>query len=261
MPNYTPAQIIYYAWTGTPKPLVYHTGDAKGNRIDKEVDFLGPEEHPHFDAAASGVCNICGQPLNGGVPVKKVLGNSYMDWPLHKEPEATHICEACAFCLMMRPEGRIALFRYPLVAEADGLHLCNRAELREWLIHPPEPPFVMLMPTSQKKHLFAKARVSWSRESFFCNLEEQVVPVDATIEDTILTIEALRGLGINKSMIQSGTVPTPFFRAHGMDGAEWAIATMIDLHSREAFRLALEVAQKMDEEEAKCFMDSKRQTK
>ena len=253
----TPASMIYNGFRKKyPESFLYHTKNGKGEEVTKEVYFADPLQNKFYQPTAEGRCNLCGEPLkDGGIPVKKLLGASYMDWAIHKAPEEKYLCTACAFCLGMNPEGRIALFRYPVVAAGEDLYLCNRAEMREFLLHPPDPPFVMILPTSQKKHLFAKAKISYRREQFFCNLEERIIPVSKEIEQIIKTIEALRGLGINKNMILEKVIPTPFFRQFGIEIVEKVLNKMEQMGRNEMFPLAMEVAQKMSEEEAKCYMD------
>lgn len=253
----TPASMIYSGFRKKyPEPFLYHTKNGKGEEVTKEVYFADPLQNKFYQPTAEGRCNLCGESLkDGGIPVKKLLGASYMDWAIHKAPEEEYLCTACAFCLGMNPEGRIALFRYPIVAAGEDLHLCNRAEMREFLLHPPDPPFVMILPTSQKKHLFAKAKISYSRERFFCNLEERTIKVSGEIQRLVKTIEALRGLGINKNMILEKVIPTPFFRQFGIEIVEKVLNKMEQMGRNEMFPLAMEVAQKMSEEEARCYMD------
>lgn len=248
--------MIYNAWLDTGKPIVYKTTDTKGNAKYKEVVFADPRMNKHYDTEYDGPCNLCGEHTKGGIPANKMFSSSYMDWPIHKSKESTHVCEACAFCIGMNPVGRIALFRYPIVAE-KVLHLCNRKQLRNFLLEPPEPPFVMIMPTSQKKHLFSKSKVSYSKDKYFCNLEEIPVPVNGDIARIIKTIEALRGIGFRKSDIGSIKIPWTVMKAIGMEGAGRMIATMSDIKNSEMFSLALEVSQKMNEEEARCYLDLK----
>lgn len=256
----TPQKIIYDAWNNTEKPIVYETVDAKGNSKTKEIDFAVPKENKDYDAEYDGLCNLCGQPTHGGVPIKSVFSSSYMDWAIHKSPESTHICDACMFCVGMNPNGRVALFRYPVVAEKT-LHLCNKKQFRNYLLNPPEPPFVMILPTSQKKHLFAKSKISHSREHYFCNLEEITVSVDDGIKNILETIEALRGIGFRSTDIASARVPGNIMRIMNVTDAERMIGIMQDIRKNEMFNLALEAAQKMNEEEARCYLGLKPITK
>ena len=256
----TAQSIIYNAWKNTEKPVIYETIDTKGNVKQKEVDFAVPENNAFYDPDYDGECNLCGEHTHGGTPIKKMFSSNYMDWAIHKKCEATHICNACSFCIGMNPNGRIALFRYPIVAEKT-LHLCNKRQFRDFLLNPPEPPFVMILPTSQKKHLFAKSKVSYSKENFFCNVEEITIPVDKSITDVIMTIEALRGIGIKRSDIESGRLPCGILKIASVSESEKILETVENVRNNQLFMLAIEVAQKMNEEEARCYLDLKPKTK
>ena len=258
----TPQKIIYSAWKNTPKPIMYETSDVKGNKIIKEVNFAIPEENKDYNEEYNGLCNLCGQEAHGGIPIKKMFSSNYMDWPIHKEPEATHICKACAFCIGMNPVGRIVLFRYPLVADKT-LHLCNRKQFREYLLNPPKTPFVMILPTSQKKHLFAKSKVSYSKENYFCNLEEITVPVNIGIKQIMTDIEALRGAGFTKDDISSVRIPGNVIKKYNQETYDYEnlLAKMENLRKSEMFMLALEVSQKMEEGKSICYLGLTPKTK
>lgn len=158
----TQSELIYNAWLNTKKPIIYTIKDEL-----KEIEFANPEKNKFFDLNFKGICNVCGNNItDGGIPVKKFFSAKYMDYGIHKRPSSTHICKSCAFCLGMNPNGRITLFRYPLVANLENMFLCNRKMFRDFLINPPEPPFIMLFPISQKKHLFSKSKISFSNENF-----------------------------------------------------------------------------------------------
>lgn len=255
MNNIAPSDLIYEAWKNTSKPIIYITSDTKGNQISKEIDFAIPEENPSYDLSYNGLCNLCGQETHEGIPIKKMFSSKYMDWPIHKEPEATHICKSCSFCIGMNPIGRIALFRYPVVADKT-LHICNRKQFREYLLNPPEPPFIMIFPTSQKKHLFAKSKVSYSQDNYFCNLEEITIPVNKKIKQIMSDIEALRGVGFTKDNITMARIPGNIIKKYSLDTYDYErlIKRMEKLAESEMFSLSLEVSQKMEEEKAACYL-------
>lgn len=256
----TPQNIIYNAWKNTEKPIIYETTDMKGNVKKKELNFADPEKNTFYDHSYKGECNLCGEHTNGGTPIKKIFSSNYMDWAIHKNCEGTHICNACSFCIGMNPNGRIALFRYPIVAEKT-LHVCSKRQLRDFILNPPEPPFVMILPTSQKKHLFAKARVSFSKENFFCNVEEITISVDKSITDVIMAIEALRGVGIKRSEIESGKLSRGILKIASVSESEQILEKIEKVKNNKMFMLAIEVAQKMDEEEARCYLGLKQKMK
>lgn len=258
----TSSEIIYNSWLNTPHPLSYETADAKGNKLTKNVSFADPLQLNGYDDNCEGECNLCGQHFKGGIPVKKLLGSSYMDWAIHKNPAGTHICKSCAFCAAMNPEGRIALFRYAIIADGKALHLYNRAQMRDALINPPEPPFVAIVPVSQKKHLFGKSKISYSRDDFFCNLEEQTVLVNhAKFVDLIGKIEALRGVGVVKTDIEAGRIGGVFIKNYDAQSQERALEVIEECRRTEMFQLALFLAQKKEEVEAICYLGFKPKTK
>ena len=97
----TPSKIIYSGFRKkSPEPFLYHTKNAKGEIVTKEVHFADPMKNKFYQPEAEGRCNLCGETLkDGGIPVKKMLGSTYMDWAIHKAPEEKYLCTACAFCL------------------------------------------------------------------------------------------------------------------------------------------------------------------
>lgn len=64
----TPTELIYWAWTNTPRPIIYHTSDGKGNPIKAECNFLDPLKHKKYDTNWKGHCLICGAESQGGIP-------------------------------------------------------------------------------------------------------------------------------------------------------------------------------------------------
>lgn len=251
----TPQQLIYEAWKNTKKPLFFERSDAKGNIERKEINFAIPEENEFYNPEYKGICNLCGEPMKEGIPVKKVFSGNYMDWSIHKKAGETHICKYCLFCLGMNIEGRIALFRYPIVAEEEELHLCNRKQFRDFLLNPPEPPFLMILPTSQKKHLFSKSKVSYSKKQYFCNLEEITFSVNDKIRKLVETIEALRGIGCKKEDIAAGSISGNVIKDYEVYSLEKLIAIIEEIRKNPMFPLAIEVAQKAEKEKAICYLD------
>jgi CRISPR type IV-associated protein Csf1 len=257
----TPTELIYRAWIYTPKPIIYKTSDAKGNPIETECNFVDPRAHKNYDRKWSGRCLICGAASLGGIPSKHMLGDSYTDWSRHKAPESTHICDGCAFTMLLNMDSRrCGLLRYSFVADRQ-LHICNRADLRDYIINPPDPPFVMVCAVSQKKHLAIKSVISYRRDNFFCMYEEEPIFVDrATAEDDIRFCEALRGIGCTKEEIEKGIIRYDKIKNYGIKAAEKLEAEFKRRLRPRQFALCLHVAQKMNEEEAICYLGLTRKT-
>jgi len=261
--NVTQTQLIYEAWGNTPRPIIYNTSDGSGSAVKTVCNFVDPATHGDYNAAWCGKCLICGAESHGGITALKMLGGNYTDWHLHKESGSDHICAACSFTMLLNMESnRCSLFRYSFVSE-KMLHLCNRAEMRDWLINPPEPPFVMVVAVSQKKHLAIKSRVSYSRDIYFCNFEEECVQVNRGMAtDIIHTCEALRGIGFTKDEISRGTIRydkiSRFKLADCYDRINNLLRPAMEMR---IFALCLFVAQKMDEEESIRYLGLTQKTK
>lgn len=89
---------------------------------------------------------------------------------------------------------------------AEGLHVCPvRGEWRQWLVEPPDAPFVVLLPESAQKHIVFLARVSTSRYRYWLQLEEDTVLVDRADMAAVMELfERLLALGFTRDEIVSG---------------------------------------------------------
>jgi CRISPR type IV-associated protein Csf1 len=258
----TPTQLIYEAWRNTTRPIIYNTSDGKGNDLKTICEFSDPILHEDYDPTWSGMCLICGAESRGGIPSKKMLGSNYTDWSRHKSPESDHICPACAFTMLLNTESsRCTLYRYSFIA-AEQLHICNRAEMRDWIINPPEPPFVMAVAVSQKKHLAIKSRVSYNRDTYFCMLEEECIQVNRHLAKDIINIcEALRGIGFTKDEIAKGTIRYDKIKDFKSDCYDKINHLLRPCMGMRVFALCLHVSQKKNEEDAVCYLGLTPRTK
>lgn len=251
----TATEIIYRAWMNTETPLLYETANEKGERFIAKINLLDPKNHKAYDAQVTGTCCICAKEFNGGFASKDILSSSYTDWHIHRAPDSVTVCESCAFTLMLNiAEGRAGLCRYSFVA-GETLKICNRADLRDAIIAPPPPPFVMVCAISQKKHLAIKARISYGRENYFCMMEEQCVSVNRQLaKDMINIIAALRGIGMTKDEIGKGVIRYDKIKGYRTDAYDKINHLLQPCRTERQFALCLHVAQKMNEEDAICYL-------
>lgn len=258
----TATELILMAYERTQLPIEYHTRDENGQDKTTRPVFVEPRDTPHFDPEVDGECIVCGAHFCGGISGTKFFSSSYTDGSIHKNPTGTHVCRACAWCMSSNAEAsRTSLCRYSFVASGDGLKLCNRAELRDELFCPPEPPFVAVASVSQKKHLATKAAVSYSRERFYCMLEEERISVELSeFCEEIEFIEALRGVGATKDEIRQCVFRYDNFKKWGWEKSEEFVARAFRYSQKRMFGLALFVAQKKEEEEARCILGLKQTT-
>ena len=252
----SPTQLIYAAWKNTPRPIIYNTSDGKGNAIKAECNFIDPAENPDYETAWQGNCTICGASTVGGIANKKMFSGHYCDWGIHKAQQSDHVCAGCAFTMLLNMQShRCGLLRYSFLA-SDTLKICNRAQVRDYIINPPTPPFVMVVAVSQKKHLAIKSRMSYDRENYFCMLEEECIQVNRQqAEDTIKVCEALRGIGMTKDEICKGIIRFDKIKDFKLDAFDKINHALRPCMGSRLFDLCLFVAQKMTEEEAICYLD------
>lgn len=83
--------------------------------------------------------------------------------------------------------------------------LASRAEMRTWLLDPPEPPFTIAISESGQKHILFLAQEAYSRDRFPVQFELDSLHINR-LEFTHLlqAYESLMNLGFTKTEIDSG---------------------------------------------------------
>lgn len=251
-----PTDLIYRAWKETSKPMLYDTSDGV-KKVQKEVHLKNPVDHDKFVAHLKDCCMICGKDFEGGFATKSLLGDTYNDWDISKNPESRSICQACAFTLILNMDhSRCKLNTYSFLAD-KSLHILNRQQIRDHLLNPPEDPFVFVITLSQKKHLAIKASIAYDRDYFPVQLEEETVYCDRkTVGSHIRFAEALRGVGFTKDEILSG-------RFNGAKSTKFNASALLliedeilERKKERSYALAVFAAQIQNEEEAECYLVS-----
>jgi len=83
--------------------------------------------------------------------------------------------------------------------------LPTRAQMRDWLLNPPEPPFTIAIAESGQKHILPWAQEGHSRDYLPVQFELDSLWIDrAQFADLIGHYEALMGLRFSKTEIDSG---------------------------------------------------------
>jgi len=117
-----------------------------------------------------GICAVCGQYIEEGVPIRKVVSSAFTDWNALLDMSASHVCKACAWCIK-EPHMR----RSQYIATELELVYFKRDEIGKHLFNPPEPPFVFFVTASYKKHGSFKARVNQSQKLFYVQFEDRQI--------------------------------------------------------------------------------------
>lgn len=84
-------------------------------------------------------------------------------------------------------------------------HIPTRAEMRGWLLSPPEPPFIIAIAESGQKHILFLAQSGYSRDAFPVQFETDSLWIDrARFESFLGVYEQLLSLGFSKAEIDGG---------------------------------------------------------
>lgn len=119
---------------------------------------------------APGRCAVCGSEISEGVPLKKVVSDAFTNWDVLADATETHACKACAYCIRDRRTRQSCY-----VATKDSLVFFKRDDIEKYLFDPPEPPFVLFVTASYKKHGSFRAHVNQSRKLFYVQFEDRSV--------------------------------------------------------------------------------------
>lgn len=219
--------------------IPYRTRDSNGNDIIREVKI---KKYPVHDA--SFVCPCCHKPNNAGVKVKDIVSANFTDWAFLGEL----VCERCA--------GLFSLYFYNYIIDPDGIRLYNVRELRDQLTADQKPPFLFVITTSQKKHLFYRAKWNYGGEKFAVNLEaETIYTTKERMAHLFGFVEALQTLGCGKERLKKGEIPFEVLRKTG-----WGALLKLrrEMEASREIQIPLYCGQKneMTEEEAICCINS-----
>lgn len=220
------------------KIIPYFTRDGKGNDFVKEVKV---KQFPHTEMDLD--CPICKRHVSAGVRTKDIVSSNFTDWAYFGE----YVCPGCA--------DLFSLYFYSYVVDPDGIHLYNVRELRDQLTTSQKPPFLFVITTSQKKHLFYRS--VWNHDSarFAVNLEtETIYTTPERMRQLFDFVECLQTLGCSKERLKQGQISEKAFFCSGIDALRFLNH---ELKSRE-IQIPLYCGQKREitEEEAICCINS-----
>jgi len=215
-------------------PVVIQCGDLTGVTL--------PDVN--VQAVADAHCWLCGAPTDGvGLPVKLAIRDTFTDIDKARRPTSGSVCQGCAFCLSY-----MALRNYALLATSDVLRFPSRAQVRETLLDPPVPPFVLCIPVSGQKWLHFRATIACARDFYPVQFEEIPVVVDVfSLARMISCIERLY-TAFPKEEIRTGRYKQEHVRRFGMSEFQSLEEAIAPHRNSRLFELAVFVAQKKEGE-------------
>jgi hypothetical protein len=235
--------------------LIYNTKDGKGNEIQKEINFIDPMTHKDMEEFR-GYCYLCGEQTTYGMKLKKIFSNVFTDWNIGKCRTSTHVCPACCFTILTTKE-HYGIRTFSNVANKDRLYLPNRVEMREFLLHPPDPPFVINLAVSKKKHIAFKGEVNYSKDIFTVMYEEMPVLIDRKDFTRLLELVEHFLYGFTKTEITTGEYNQKRILNFGIEAWEAFEKRIKKYRGSPLLDVVMFVAQKVEEEEKlQCYMVS-----
>lgn len=220
------------------KTIQYHTRDGKGNDIIKDVKIKQfPQQDIEFD------CPICKRHTMTGIRIKDIVSSNFTDWAYIGD----YVCHDCA--------DLFSLYFYNYIVDLDGIRLLNIRELRAQLVTPQKPPFMFVITTSQKKHLFYRSIWNYDNSRFAVNLETETIYTTSDRMRVLFDfVEYLQTLGCSKEALKRGEIPFPVLQKVGFDTLKFL---QTELSKRE-IQIPLYCGQKRNvitEEEAICAIN------
>lgn len=219
--------------------IKYHTRDGNGTDIIKEVAIKKYKPYP-----VECECPICKKQITTGYKIKDIVSANYTDW----EYVGDYVCGDCA--------DLFSLYFYSYIVDPDGIRLLNVRELRDALITPQKPPFLFIITTSKKKHLFYRARWNYSSTRYCVNLETETISTTPERMRTLFDfIECLMTLGCSKTALSTGDIQFNVAQQVGVKAYQFLANELA--HSRE-IQIPLYCGQKREitEEDARCIINS-----
>ena len=220
------------------KTIQYRTRDSWGNDIIKDVKIKQFTRHDtEFD------CPICKRHVTASIRTKDIVSSNFTDWAYVGD----YVCQDCA--------DLFSLYFYNYIVDPDGIHMYNVRELRDQLTTPQKPPFLFVITTSQKKHLFYRSTWNYDSARFAVNLEtETIYTTPERMRQLFDFVECLQTLGCSKERLKQGQISEKAFLGSGMDALKFLNH---ELKSR-VIQIPLYCGQKREitEEEAICCINS-----
>jgi len=221
------------------KTLLYETRDANGQDIIKEVLL---KELPIRSCPI--VCPVCHESHQRGVEVKKAVSSNFTDWALVGEM----VCERCAKLFNLYP--------YSYVVSGDDIKLLNVRQIRDALLGKINPPFLFVITTTQKKHLFYRAKWNYTADPFSVNLETEPITTSRNRMKVLFDfVECLQTLGQSKGGLLAREIRYEILQKIGKEALLWLNR---ELDTSREIQIPLFCGQKRDitEEEAICTITS-----
>lgn len=209
------------------------------------------------------LCWLCGSTVTSDAWSRSIFPDTFTNVNLARAPLSPVVCPACVY-LSTGDGWKHHAARFPDLGVktvhplswrsyshlfVHGEHrVPNRADLRDILLAPPEPPFLLCIALSGQKHLLFRSAVAHDRDQFPVQFEEASLWIDReSFTRCLLDTESSLSAGLTRDEITTGRyrVPKPT-----VDRQHWRqVVAVLDRWRRTQpawLSLAVHVAQRED---------------
>lgn len=135
-------------------------------------------------------CFFCGDFCGDKYTTKTYVKKTFMNRDICAFPFSKFVCVSCVSCFSentlirlcdgeIREKQRIRTYSWVIEEKNKTAYTKKHIkELREKILNPPEPPFVIILADSGQKHLIFRAKVNLEKDNFYVSLEEDIIKVN-----------------------------------------------------------------------------------
>lgn len=156
---------------------------------------VDPVRAPHV-APAAAECAMCGAPVGAGdrclLTDKDTFAGSFNNRLDLAFPSSPLVCADCATLWQKDFLQRFS----KTVANRHGVYkLASNEDHAQFVLDPPEPPFVAILSTTQQQHLIWRTPVTLSKQLLFVRLGDEILAIRPQhVRQALLDYEALVAL-------------------------------------------------------------------
>lgn len=117
-------------------------------------------------------CFYCAAPCRDGLSVDRYRSSTFTGWSDVAVPASFYVCAGCAACTS-EPDRANRPRQWCWIISRQSARWCGRTDavLADACLHPPEPPFAIVIAISGQKHLIYRAPVNFSRDTVTVQME------------------------------------------------------------------------------------------
>ncbi|MDF1578613.1 MAG: hypothetical protein P1P81_09260 [Desulfobulbales bacterium] len=183
--------------------------------------------------ASADRCWLCGGATDGvGWPLRTAIKTTFTNHNQAAAPSSDAVCQPCAYFatkeswelyLATLPgttlkTGHAMSWRcYSHLFTADHHECPSHRRLRDILLNPPQPPFMLIFSFTGQKHLIFRGKVAQNRRLFPVQAEEETIMVDRIRMTTVIRFtEALLAGGFTRKEVLTGRYNQARIRRSGL---------------------------------------------